>query len=169
MINHEITCEKTTLTPLSLVWKFRDSKPPLSNFPACCYQQSLSCYITCQDLCVQGVMLSLWCPCLPLSTVTVSLHYLPRRLHSRGNATALHCPLIAAINSHCLATLPAKTSAFKEQCHCSLTSCFQLSAVTFSIHYLPRCLRSIVTCDKTPNIVTWSEHLKICFRVIITL
>jgi len=29
-----------------------------------------------------------------------------------------------------------------------------LSAVTVSLHYLKRCLRSRVTCDKTPNIVT---------------
>ena len=36
--------------------------------------------------------------------------------------------------------------------------CLPLSAVTVSLHYLPRCLRSTVTCDKTPNIVTWSEH-----------
>jgi len=87
LINHKITCEKTTLTPLSLVWKARDSKPPLSNVLACRYQQSVSCYITCQDLCVQGAMLPIWCPCLPLSIVTVSLHYLPRRLRSRVNVT----------------------------------------------------------------------------------
>jgi len=38
--------------------------------------------------------------------------------------------------------------------------CLPLSAVTVSLHYLPRCLRSRVTCDKTPNIVTLSEHLR---------
>jgi len=41
--------------------------------------------------------------------------------------------------------------------------CLPLSAFTASLHYLPR-----VTCDKTPNIVTWSEYLKICCHVIIT-
>jgi len=34
--------------------------------------------------------------------------------------------------------------------------CLQLSAVTASL-YLPRCLRSRVTCDKTPNIVKFVE------------
>jgi len=43
-----------------------------------------------------------------------------------------------------------------------------LSAVTASIHYLPRCLRSTVSCGKTPNIVTWTEHTKICCHVIFT-
>jgi len=32
--------------------------------------------------------------------------------------------------------------------------CLPLSTVTVSLHYLPRCLRSTVTCGKTPNIVT---------------
>ena len=32
--------------------------------------------------------------------------------------------------------------------------CLPLSAITASLHYLPRCLRSRVTCDKTPNVVT---------------
>ena len=41
--------------------------------------------------------------------------------------------------------------------------CLPLSAVTVLLHYLPRCLRSRVTCDKTPNIVTWSEHLLPCY------
>jgi len=36
--------------------------------------------------------------------------------------------------------------------------CLPLSAVTVSLHYLPRCLSSAVTWGKTPNIVTWSEH-----------
>jgi len=46
--------------------------------------------------------------------------------------------------------------------------CLSLSAITASLHCLPRCLRSRVTCDKTPNVVTWSEHLKICCHVINT-
>jgi len=41
--------------------------------------------------------------------------------------------------------------------------CLPLSAVTVSLHYLPRCLRSRATCDKTPNIGTWSEHLLPCY------
>jgi len=36
--------------------------------------------------------------------------------------------------------------------------CLPLSTVIVSLHYLPTCLRSAVICDKTPNIVTWSEH-----------
>jgi len=32
--------------------------------------------------------------------------------------------------------------------------CLPLSAVTISLHYLPRCLRTKVTCGKTPNIMT---------------
>ena len=43
-----------------------------------------------------------------------------------------------------------------------------LSAVTVSLHYLPRCLCSTVTCGKTPTTVTWSEPLKICCHVIVT-
>ena len=35
-----------------------------------------------------------------------------------------------------------------------------LSAVTLSLHYLPRCLRSTVTGDKTPIAASWSEPLK---------
>jgi len=38
--------------------------------------------------------------------------------------------------------------------------CLPLSAVTVLLHYLPRCLRSRVTCDKMPNFVTWSGHSK---------
>ena len=37
---------------------------------------------------------------------------------------------------------------------------FLLSAVTVSLHYLPRCLRSTVTGGKTPIAATWSEPLK---------
>ena len=36
--------------------------------------------------------------------------------------------------------------------------CLPLSAVTISLHYLPICLHSSVTCGKTPHIVTWSEY-----------
>jgi len=43
-----------------------------------------------------------------------------------------------------------------------------LSAVTVSLHYLPRCLCSIVTCGKTPTIVTWTASSKICWHVIVT-
>jgi len=32
--------------------------------------------------------------------------------------------------------------------------CLPLSAITASLHYPPRRLRSKVACDKTPNIVT---------------
>ena len=43
-----------------------------------------------------------------------------------------------------------------------------LSAVNVSLHCLPRCLRSIVKCGKTPATVTWSASSKICCRVIVT-
>jgi len=43
-----------------------------------------------------------------------------------------------------------------------------LSAVTVSLHYLPRCLHSIVRCGKTPTTVTWSASTKICCHVIVT-
>jgi len=43
-----------------------------------------------------------------------------------------------------------------------------LSAVTDSLHYLPKCLRSTVTCDKTPTTVTWNASSKICCLVIVT-
>ena len=33
-----------------------------------------------------------------------------------------------------------------------------LSAVTVLLHYLSRCLRSTVTCDKKPTIATWSDE-----------
>ena len=45
--------------------------------------------------------------------------------------------------------------------------CLPLSAVTASLHYLPRCLRSTVTWGKTITAVTWSEHMKIRCHVII--
>jgi len=45
---------------------------------------------------------------------------------------------------------------------------FPISAVTVSLHYLPRCLRSTATCSKTPATVTWSKTLKICSHVIVT-
>jgi len=51
--NHKITYEKTPLPPLSLFWKVREAIPPLSDVPACRYQQSQPRYITCQDVCVQ--------------------------------------------------------------------------------------------------------------------
>jgi len=41
------------LPRLSLVWKVRDSLSLLSDVHACRYQQPLSRYITCQDVCVQ--------------------------------------------------------------------------------------------------------------------
>jgi len=43
-----------------------------------------------------------------------------------------------------------------------------LSAVTLSLHYLPRRLHSIVTGGKTPTTVTWSASSKICCHVIVT-
>ena len=54
------------------------------------------------------------------------------------------------------------------QCHCSPMSLLAALSSHSLATYLPRCLRSRVTCDKTPNIVTRSEHLKICCHVIIT-
>jgi len=45
---------------------------------------------------------------------------------------------------------------------------YPLSAVTVTLHYLPRCLRSTVPCNKTPATATWSEILKICCHVILT-
>jgi len=43
-----------------------------------------------------------------------------------------------------------------------------LSAVTVSLHYLPRRLHSMVTCGKTPSTITWSASSKICWHVIVT-
>ena len=44
-----------------------------------------------------------------------------------------------------------------------------LSAVTVSLHYLPRRLHSIVAGGKTPTTVTlWSASSKICCHVIVT-
>jgi len=42
--------------------------------------------------------------------------------------------------------------------HSRSIKCFGLllSAVTISLHYLPRCLRSTVTCGKIPIAATWS-------------
>ena len=42
-----------------------------------------------------------------------------------------------------------------------------LSAVTVSLKYLPRCLRSAATCPKTPTTVTQSELLKTCCHVTV--
>jgi len=42
------------------------------------------------------------------------------------------------------------------------------SPTIVSLHYLPRCLHSIVTCGKTPTTVTWSVSSKICCHVIVT-
>jgi len=44
--------------------------------------------------------------------------------------------------------------------------CLSLSAVTISLHYLPRCLRLTVTCGKMPNknLTIWGEHYKICYQ-----
>ena len=43
-----------------------------------------------------------------------------------------------------------------------------LSAVTVSLHCLPRCLRSTVTGGKIPIAATLSELLNICCHVIVT-
>jgi len=43
-----------------------------------------------------------------------------------------------------------------------------LSVVSVSLHYLPRCLHSIVTCGKTPTTIIWSASSKICCHVIVT-
>jgi len=40
--------------------------------------------------------------------------------------------------------------------------------VTASLHYLPRCLRSTVSCSKTPATVIQSKPLQICCHVITT-
>jgi len=37
-----------------------------------------------------------------------------------------------------------------------------LSAVTVSLHYLPRCLRSIVTCGKTHTMATYTKCIQGC-------
>ena len=41
-----------------------------------------------------------------------------------------------------------------------------LSAVTVSLHYLPTCQRSAITCVEVPATVTWSEYLKIWCRIL---
>jgi len=43
-----------------------------------------------------------------------------------------------------------------------------LSAFTVSLHYLPRCLHSLVTCGKMPITATWSASSKFCCHVIVT-
>jgi len=43
-----------------------------------------------------------------------------------------------------------------------------LPAVTVSLHYVPRGLRSIVICGKTHTTVTWSASSKIRCQVIVT-
>jgi len=43
-----------------------------------------------------------------------------------------------------------------------------LWAVFVSLHYLPRCVRSTVTCGKTHTTVTWSASSKIFCDVIVT-
>jgi len=43
-----------------------------------------------------------------------------------------------------------------------------LSAVTVSLHYLPKCQRSIVACGNAHTTVTWSASSKICSHVIVT-
>jgi len=40
--------------------------------------------------------------------------------------------------------------------------------VTVWLHYLPRCLRSTVSCNKTPATVIQSEPLQISCHVIVT-
>jgi len=43
-----------------------------------------------------------------------------------------------------------------------------LSACHFSLHYLPRCLRSTISCNKTYATEIQSEPLQICCHVIVT-
>jgi len=43
-----------------------------------------------------------------------------------------------------------------------------LSAVTVSLHYLPRQVHSVITSGKTPTTVTWSAPSKICCHAIVT-
>jgi len=43
-----------------------------------------------------------------------------------------------------------------------------LLAVTVWLLYLPRCLRSTITCNKTPTSATTSDLLKISCHVIVT-
>ena len=42
---------------------------------------------------------------------------------------------------------------------CLQRPCLPLSAVTVSLHYQPRCLRSRATCDKTPDSVNIEDLL----------
>ena len=43
-----------------------------------------------------------------------------------------------------------------------------LAAVTVSLHYLPRCLCSAITCGKTPITVIWRASAKVCCHVVVT-
>jgi len=45
---------------------------------------------------------------------------------------------------------------------------YRYQHVTVSLHYLPRCLRSAVSCNKSPATVIQSEPLQICCHVIVT-
>jgi len=52
-IDYDAVMKKTPPPSLYPCWKVMRSMPPLCGIPACRCQQSLSHYITCQDVCVQ--------------------------------------------------------------------------------------------------------------------
>jgi len=45
---------------------------------------------------------------------------------------------------------------------------YRYQHVTISLHYLPRCLRSTVSCNKPPDTVMYSEPLQVCCHGIVT-
>ena len=45
---------------------------------------------------------------------------------------------------------------------------YRYEDVTVSLHYLPRCVRSTVSCNKTPATVILSEALQVCCCGIVT-
>jgi len=45
---------------------------------------------------------------------------------------------------------------------------YRYQHVTVSLHYLPRCVRSTVSCNKTPATVIKSEPLQVCCPGIVT-
>jgi len=74
-----------------------------------------------------------------------------------------YCYLSGRATQNISASRSLPTIGFKSTCHG-----LPLSAVTVSLHYLPRCLHWTVTCGKTATTVTWSAPLKICCHVIAT-
>jgi len=101
-----------------------------------------------------GNVTALHHPCLPLSAVTVSLHYLLRCLRS-----------ISRPIPSCATMSTAALTIFQEWCFRCLLSRFNggLPLSFFTSEFF----RSIATCEKKPNIATWSEHWKIFCHVIV--